>query len=72
MCELVYLVQRDWSHLREEYPSLNAAQLHFVLVHYAFTEGRVRPAGWVPPAEELKDATNNGESLSGDPTQCCY
>ncbi|KAL5473535.1 hypothetical protein EMCRGX_G028026 [Ephydatia muelleri] len=67
------LVQMDWATLRQEFPVLHAAQLHFILGCYGVNPSEGPPAAWTPTADDAEDALNASavnESFDTGPEFC--
>ena len=48
----------DWATLRQEFPVLHAAQLHFILRCYDISLTEEAPVEWMPIPEDAEDALN--------------
>ena len=53
-------LQMDWCSLREVFPMLNSAQLHYLLEHYKLSVSR--PDHWTPSDGDEEEAYNLGIS----------
>ena len=51
-----------WSSLREQFPMLNAAQLHYLLEHYKLSVAR--PYHWTPSESDSEEASTPGTTFT--------
>ena len=52
--------QADWSSIRRDFPSLNAAQVQQILSKYQLGNNQARPKGWFPPHDQVESALKTG------------